>query len=198
MNMEQGWVQVGILNTVLNESNAQMCDHNGRNSMSFLNATYDRLARHRWFVLSALTLLLPFVPAVIAWDLNTNPGRHGEDANILSMWTYLHVATFAYLVFLYWKGPPNYLTAYTATFIGHAFFMQELGRPIGIYLASWFNGSYLHLEGGWATGAAAYTHHLLMGVGTFVAAHVVVGITRQSTQPTLTKTVDEGNTDDGH
>jgi hypothetical protein len=65
--------------------------------------------------------------------MNSAPGASpAADESILSAWTFLHVAIFAFFVFLYKSGPPNYLSAYTGTFAAHGSFMQQIGKPIGV------------------------------------------------------------------
>jgi hypothetical protein len=141
----------------------------------------------RYIVLIILSILLPAFPAVVAGNLNHQPGEHGDDEDILAAWTHLQVAIFAFLVYLYWAGPPNYLTAYTAIFIAFGLLMQQLGKPIGLWLARQFRDFSVTENWSWPTAAASYTHHAILGVLTWVAATTVVIVTKRRALPTSTE-----------
>lgn len=143
-------------------------------------------------VLSLLTFLLPLVPTVIAFSMGSDAGRTGHsshDGPILSAWTYLQVATIAYFVFLSASGPPNYLTAYTATMISHGIFMQKLGEPIGITLAGDLGS--MGINDPVAPALATYIHHLAVGALTWLMAWLVTEMTKECAQPTSTLRVSD-------
>jgi hypothetical protein len=149
-----------------------------------------KFAPHPNWVLGALTISLPLIPALIAYFMKSTAGATGlssGDAPILSAWTYLQVATVAYFVFLSWSGPPNYLTAYTAIIVAHGAFMQRLGEPVGLGLAKLFIGFGMHDP--MAPAAASYIHHLGVGVVTWLIERLITEGTRMGAQPTQTSRI---------
>lgn len=146
-------------------------------------------------VLVAFTLLLPVIPALIAYGTRVpkDTGENSADEPILQSWTYLQVAIFAYFLFLSRKGPATYLTAYTATMIPFAFFMQNLGKPIGLGLAKIFLG--LGLDDPLAPATATFIHHVGVGALSWLLASIGVEITKELERPLSARRVDLGSGD---
>ena len=149
-------------------------------------------------VLISLTILLPFIPALIAGLMHRFPMHYPdslvewrlvEDGPILSAWTYIQVATFAYLVFLYRLGPPGYLPIYIATMAAHGAFMQQLGKPIGIGLAQLFES--IGCTGGLQNALATYIHHSLLGLFTWWVSSIIVDVTCARAQRTTAELLDD-------
>jgi uncharacterized membrane protein YidH (DUF202 family) len=168
--------------------------------MTHATSILSMIFRSLLFRFLVVDVLFSLVPGLIAYLLNQTPGRHGEDREILAAWTYCQIAFIVFLVYVYsmpLREPVLNVAAIFATMTPFAYFMQKIGSPIGLSLAT----LYAPLVGadGRATFASSFTHHIVVGIVTCSMTLILCKLAHSRFQAELThRQPTHGRSRDGH